>query len=125
MKAKTLKGRFANRCLHFLGILLCIAPPIACTLCYFPIWKTSGEKTVAGGVLLLLIICLIPLFKDIKRRLSSAASYILWLILYIIFFFLSKIADEMTVISFFGFIGNLLGAVCFRLSKRGAVNNEA
>jgi hypothetical protein len=34
-----------------------------------------------------------------------------------LFLSLSAIAKEMTVISFFGFVGNLLGAVCFRVIK--------
>ncbi len=124
MEKNSKKPSFANYCLHILGILLCILPPMICTLCYFPLWKNSSEKTVCGGAILLLILCALPLYKDMKRRLSSAASYVLWLIMFLLFLFLSRVADEMTVISFFGFAGNLLGAICFWLNKRGDKNNE-
>jgi nicotinamide riboside transporter PnuC len=50
--------------------------------------------------------------------LTSYSSYFLWLILFLLFFALSKIADQMTVISLVGFIGNLLGAICFFIAKR-------
>ena len=33
-------------------------------------------------------------------------------------FALSRIADQMTVISLVGFIGNLIGAIIFRIAKR-------
>ncbi len=123
MKQKSKRREFRSFCLHILGLMLCILPPMICTICYFPLWKESSEKTVAGGVMLLLILCLLPLYKQIVRILSSASSYIMWLILFMIFFFLSKISYEMTVISFFGFIGNLLGAICIHLSKRGGREN--
>ena len=122
MQAKTNKGYFVNFCLHILGIALCILPPALCTVSYFPLWEKSNEKTICGGVLLLLILCFFPLYKDIKRRLSSVSSYTMWLIIFIIFLLLSRIADEITVISFFGFVGNLLGAICFRLKKRREKN---
>ena len=67
--------------------------------------------------MLLIIISFFPLYKLIRKLLASPASYMVWLIIFITFFTLSKIGQEMTVISFFGFLGNLLGAVCFWLAK--------
>jgi len=107
-----------NYALHILGLLLCVAPPAICTLCYFPLWRGNSEKTVVGGVVLVLILSAIPFFKYLKKKLTEVASYIMWLILFVLFFFLSKISDEMTVISFFGFVGNLLGALCFKIERK-------
>lgn len=119
MRIKTQKrSNISKYCLHIIGILLCVLPPAICTLCYFPLWKEDSERTLVGAVAFLLILSTIPLFKLIKKKLESAASYVLWLILFLLFFFLSRIADEMTVISFYGFIGNLLGAVCMKLAER-------
>lgn len=115
---KLLKSRvFAKFGLHILGFLLCILPPVICTASYFPIWKESGQ-VISGGVLLLLLIAAYPLYKFIKRSLESPAAYTVWLILFILFSLLSRIAVQMTVISFVGFIGNALGAVCFYIAKR-------
>lgn len=111
---------FAKFYLHILGFLLCIVPPAVCILMYFPFWKEVGyESCIAGGSALLLALCIIPIYKFIKRGLSTYSSYLMWLILFLLFLALSRIAEQMTVISFVGFVGNLLGAICFRLAKRG------
>ena len=110
---------FAYFCLHIIGFLLCIVPPAICTLSYFPLWKEVGyQNCIAGGVALLLVLSVIPLYKLLRRFLMSFSSYLMWLVLFLIFFGLSKIADQMTVISLVGFIGNLLGAICFFVAKR-------
>ena len=111
------KSKFVNIVLHIIGFSLCILPPIICTLLYFPLWKESA-KALSGGVLLLVLISVIPIYKLIKKQLVSPASYAIWLGLFIIFFALSKIAVEMTVISFVGFVSNLLGAFLFRIARR-------
>ena len=119
----TKRPSFANLALHFLGFSFCILPPAIATLSYFPLWtEGGGEYSVAGGCALLLVLCAFPLFKLIKRAFFSFATYFLWLFLFLVFMALSKIADQMTVISFVGFIGNMLGAVCFNIAKR--IKNE-
>lgn len=120
-KKKT--GKFAKFILQILGFFLCIAPPLVCTASYFPIWKESTQA-LSGGALLLILISAIPIYKLIKRKLASPASYVIWLVLFVIFFTLSSIAEQMTVISFFGFVGNLLGAICFKMAKRGVKNEQ-
>ena len=39
-------------------------------------------------------------------------------IVFVVFFLVSRIADEMVVISFVGFIGNLVGAMLLKLGER-------
>lgn len=119
MKTQSKSSIFASLGLHIAGFLLCILPPAACTLMYFPLWREAGyESCIAGGAALLLALCAIPLYKLIRRGLSSYSSYMIWLILFLLFLALSKIADQMTVISLAGFLGNLLGAVCFYMARR-------
>lgn len=109
---------YVNFALHILGFSLCILPPSVCTLLYFPIWnEISTARTLAGGCALLLAMSFYPLVKYARRVLSSVSSYVMWLVIFLLFLSLSAIAEEMTVISFFGFVGNLLGAVCFRIIK--------
>ncbi len=119
---KTNKPRkIANIFLHIFGFALCVLPPIICTLFYFPLWSESA-KALSGGVLLLALVSAIPVFKLLKKHFESPASYTVWLFLFIIFFALSKIAAEMTVISFVGFISNALGALMFRMARRKTEN---
>ena len=101
-----------------LGVLLCTVPVIVCILTYFPIWiAEGGEEMLSGIALFLIIIALLPLYKTVRRLLASPSGYMIWLILFILFFALSKIAEEMTVICFVGFVSNALGAVSFKLSR--------
>jgi hypothetical protein len=110
---------FVSFCLHILGFLLCILPPAICTLNYFPVWREVGyESCIAGGVALLLALCAIPLYKLIAEKLKNPSSYLMWLVLFLLFFGMSRIADQMTVISFVGFVSNLMGAVCFYIAKK-------
>lgn len=110
---------FVSFGLHILGFLLCILPPAICTLNYFPIWREVGyESCIAGGVALLLALCAIPLYKLISERLKSFSSYLMWLVLFLLFFGMSRIADQMTVICFVGFVSNLMGAICFYIAKK-------
>jgi hypothetical protein len=102
-----------------LALLVCIAPPLIATVSYFPIWMIRGDAYVLSGfALCLAMLSLIPFYKHLSKILRSPSAYTVWLILFIVFFLLSRIADEMTVISFIGFICNLLGALLFRLARR-------
>ena len=108
------------------GLSLCIIPPALATLFYFPVWISKGGEFVFSGMaLILLIFALLPLWRTISKMLKSPAVYTLWLIAFIAFSSLSRIADEMTVISFIGFISNAAGAVLFRISNREARENDA
>ena len=118
MKQKNNKG-FVRFILHFVGLSACIVPPILCTLSYFPLWLDGGgEQLICGGTALLLIISVIPFYKYIRKLLESAASYVLWLIIFLFCFLMSKVIDEITVISFVGFIGNVLGASLMSISDK-------
>ena len=102
-----------------LGMLLSVGAPLTTTLSFFPAWVAQGgEVIISGFTLLIAIICALPFYRWIKNGLSSPSGITVWLVLFLIFFSLSRVADEMTVISFIGFLGNLLGGIAFRISKK-------
>ena len=104
--------------LRAIGFTLCVLPVTACIFLYFPVWQARGGEVLLSGIaLLLLMLAVLPLYKAIKEALRSPAAYTVWLITFILFLLLSRIADEMVVISFTGFAGNALGAVCFKLAE--------
>ena len=91
-------------------------------------WK--GTRSTAKGIRLQempeiirpeerVALSVLPLMKLIAAKMRSAASWVMWGFIFITFFLLREIADEMTVIAFFGLIGNLFGAILFKLAKRG------
>ena len=109
---------FVNIFLHILGFSFCIVPPTVAALCYFPFWVTKDAGTVlAGGGVLVVTLCAFPLYKSIRKVLETSSSYVMWLILFCLFFALSRVANEMTVISLVGLMGNLAGALCFLVAK--------
>ena len=105
--------------LMFLGYLFSVSLPLAATLSCFPLWKARGGNAVlAGGTLLLLALCVLPLWRALKAYLKSPSVWCLWLCGLLFFSLISGIVTEMRVICLFGLIGNLLGALCFRLARR-------
>lgn len=116
---RTKKPNFAKFILHLIGILTCVLPAVICTLCYFPLWRAAGaEYILAGGTALLIALAALPFYKYIRDALRSAASYVLWLIIFVFCFLLSKVIDQLTVISLVGFVSNLLGALLLKLGDR-------
>jgi hypothetical protein len=111
-----MKGGVKSYALKALAVLVSTLPPIAATLTYFPLWRNHGTAAlVSGFTLILLLLGIVPLIKLFKRLFSAPSATLLWLSVFIIFFLLSKIADEMVVISFVGFTGNLSGDFLWRL----------
>ena len=110
---------------HILGLLISVASPFVAVISFFPIWKERGASTVLSGfTLCLMLICAIPLLRVIKHALRSPSAPILWLVFFIIFLALSKIASEMSVICFIGFISNLIGAMLFKIGEKCEAKND-
>ena len=102
-----------------LGAVVSVVPVALATVSYFPLWIHLGaDATLSGISFILLAVSAIPLFKMIKAFLKSPAAWGIWLLIFILFFMLSKIANELTVISFIGFISNAIGALLFKISKK-------
>lgn len=102
-----------------LGITVSIIPVTVSIFSYFPLWLARGDASVLSGISLLLIcLAIVPLFKYLKQFLHSPSAPIMWFITFIIFLMLSKIADEMTVISFVGFTTNLIGMLFFKIARK-------
>lgn len=102
-----------------LGIAVSVLPVTVSIFSYFPIWIKRGNASVLSGISLLLIcLAIVPIFKYLKEVIRSPSAPVMWLFSFIIFLLLSRIADEMTVISFIGFITNLVGAFFFKLARR-------
>ena len=111
--------RFLARILLLCGYLFSVGMPFTATLSCFPLWKERGSTAVlAGGTLLLLAFCLLPLWRTLKEFFKSPAVWTLWLFAFLLFSLVGSIIYEMRIICFFGLLGNLIGALCFRLARR-------
>lgn len=105
--------------LTLLGLAFCTLPAMAAVLFYFPIWvDRGGAAALSGFTLFLMLLAISPMLKAIRHILRSPASHTMWFIAFVVFFALSSIAEEMTVICFVGFVSNLIGALFFKWARR-------
>lgn len=77
----------------------------------------GAEYALSGFTLLLLMLSALPLYKSVKRFFESPSAWTVWLLLFLLFLMLSKIANQMAVISLTGLVGNLIGAFLFKLAR--------
>ncbi|MBQ7333534.1 MAG: hypothetical protein IJW38_04210 [Clostridia bacterium] len=114
-----MKRGFCELILKFTAVCLSVVPVSLATISYFPIWKKEGAVSMLSGfTLLLLLFSIIPLIKLFKKYFTSPTATNMWFIFFLVFFALSKIADEMVVISLVGYLGNLLASLIWKLSGR-------
>lgn len=101
-----------------LGIFFSVIPVAVSIFSYFPLWIAREDASVLSGIsLLLTLLALLPLARYLRSILRTASAPLMWLAVFIAFMLLSRIANEVTVISFVGFIGNLIGALFFKLAR--------
>lgn len=104
--------------LRLLALLISTVPVAVAVISYFPLWRGEGAASVISGFsALLLALCALPLFRYVRDRLRSPSAHVMWLIIFLIFFTLSRIADEMSVISLVGFVSNLIASFIFRRTE--------
>lgn len=107
-----------SRILRAVAHAVAVGSPLTATLSYFPLWhKMGGEHLLSGVALTFAIISFLPLLREIKRHATPSAP-VIWLALFLLFFGVSRIADEVCVITLVGFISSLVAALIFKLSER-------
>ena len=112
-------GGVKRALLRAFSLLFSVLPPAICTLLYFPVFRArGGEAMLSGFAALLLILSAVPLFRAMKRYFTSPAAWMIWLFAFLLFRTLSAIAAEAEVIAFTGFLGNLIGAVLWKIADR-------
>lgn len=104
--------------LNALGLSFSVIPVGVSILSYFPLWVAREDASVLSGLsLILMLAALVPCLRYIRTAFRTASAPVLWLTVFLTFSLLSRIAHEVTVISFIGFVGNLVGAIFFRLAR--------
>lgn len=106
--------------LDIAGLLCCLIPPCACTLAYFPVWRsTVGMSALCGGTLAILaIIVSVVLGKYLRTRLKTPSPWAIFGVLWGLFTLTEKTITGLKTICFFGFVGGCVGAVIFTISDK-------
>lgn len=103
--------------IKILGLCVCIIPPAIATIDLFPLFVESGEKQISAIGALLLIVCAVPFWKQVKHFLSSPSAWKVWTVVVILSAVCRAVMDELFVISTIGLISGLVGAVIFAIEK--------
>lgn len=103
--------------IKILALCVCIIPPTIATLNLFPLIVNSGEKQVSAIGALLLIICAVPFWKQVKHFLSSPSAWKVWTVVLVLSAVCRAVMDELFVISTIGLISGLVGAFIFAIEK--------
>ena len=102
-----------------IAVVIDVGAPLIATLTQFPIWvERSAEATVSGLFVLFALLSAVPLVKYYKRILRDPSSPLMWGLIFAFLYAMMTIINEMVVISFVGFIANLIGGGLFFLAKR-------
>jgi hypothetical protein len=101
------------------GMALCVIPPFVTTLCQFPMWvSTSAKCTVSGLFLVLAFICIIPVFKALKKHFDSPAIPVVWLVVAVFAYAVKAIIDQVFLIAAIGAVSSCVGVVVFKLRDK-------
>ncbi len=112
---------------RLLGYLFSVFPPLGATLYCFPelYARKQGPQALSLGVLLLVGLSVLPLWRRLYALLKTPSAPLLWGILLGVFYLARLVAAEIVFISCFGLVGALLGAVFFRLGGLGRGGESA
>ena len=102
-----------------IGYGLCIIPPVLATLEHFPLWLGQSQRTAFSFIsLCLLLFCLLPLRRGIRKWLRSPSAWQVWMILWIVLAFTRHIAEGVLAIAAVACPCSLLGAILFSRAKK-------
>lgn len=100
------------------GFSVCIIPPSLTAVHFFPLFVSSKSAAISVASVVVLALCCIPFYKQLKECLKSPSAWKMWTILFIILTALDSIVYPMKWVSLVGAVSGVVGAVCFRIAKK-------
>lgn len=105
---KTTKGTI----IYYTGLVISILAPLVAAATQFPVWTEKvGGAQIGGMFIFVALLCMIPLFNHLKIALKSPSSCLLWTLIFVCTWALSKIIDQLVIVSLVGAIANYVGAL--------------
>ena len=104
---KTTKGAI----MKVAAIGIDVGVPLVATLTQFPLWvEQSAEATMSGLCLILIALSVLPFLKVLKNYFKSPSSWVVFGVIFVFLLVLRSIIDQILIVSFAGFVANLIGA---------------
>ena len=111
---------------YTLGLLLCIVPAFLAVLDRFTFWQT--EQRVSAFVILLLCLCCIPLWRQIRSAIKMFAenpsAWGVWLALLVFFWIFDSIASDMLIVCYIALPSSVAGGLLMGLAHKGLTRRE-
>ncbi len=111
------------RLLKGIGYFLSVVPASVTAMAYFPLWMGERKSAVSVLSVLLLFLCLLPLWRGVKSILKSPSLWQMWLILYVLLTTLEGILSGVRMVSMVAFPTGLLATVFFKWAKKVEMND--
>lgn len=108
------KGRILKVC----AVAIDVGVPLGVTLMQFPVWvDKSAEATLSGLFVVFAFLSLLPLWKYVRKYLSSPSIWLTWVMLWLLTVALRRIIDEMIIVMAAGAIANIVGWCIFKMGQ--------
>lgn len=113
-----MKSKIGWGSMYAIGLFLCIVPAAVAVVDRFGFWNT--EQRVSATVILMLFVCAIPLWRQIKSAVKSFAEnpseWGVWLALTVIFRLFGAIAEDMLVICYIALPSSVVGGLLMSIA---------
>ena len=119
IEKKEKKHRKLSRLCFCLGMLICIVPPAAATLAYFPRWRegVGSSGALGGGLAMAIIIAAVPLWRWLSAHFRSPAPALLWTLAFVLLYMVKDVIYDLTVVAFWGMLSAFVSTVLFWVSR--------
>lgn len=98
--------------IYYTGLVISILAPLVAAATQFPVWTENVDRGQIGGMFVFVaLLCMIPLFNHLKIALKSPSSCLLWTIIFVCTWALSKIIQQLIIVSLVGTVANYVGAL--------------
>ena len=113
-----MKNSTKGAILKTIAIGIDVGVPLAATLTQFPLWvEQSAEATMSGLCLVFIGLSVIPFLKVLKEYFKSPSSWVVFGLIFMILLLLRSILEQMLIVSFAGFVANLIGAALYGIGN--------
>ena len=113
-----MKNATKGKIIKTVALCIDVGVPLIATLTQFPLWiEKSAEATMSGFCLVLMLLSVLPFFKQLKEYFKSPSAWVVWTIIFVVMLVLHNIIGQMLIVSFAGAIANILGAGLYVLGR--------
>lgn len=121
-----MRSKAVSIALYVIGLLLCVVPPCLAVLDRFAFWVPA--QRVSAYVILLLCVCCIPIWKQVRNGIRSFAenpsAWEFWLAMTVVLRLFDAISSDMLVICRIALPCSIAGAFLMAYARKKMKGDE-